>query len=264
MSLFLPIPNRSLQGIAERPLPCNYNVIQSVSALSRRKRGFKSRRGRQTQNLTGELSILCLTLSTCTLVIPIVSLGKPLPGLAARGKDLSELKVPICGDGQLKPVCPLVADGLRLFSHLLHVVPASDRSTAKSSFSAQAEYCDCGIGGADLGSDRVVYPHEAREDRHVLYGRHHPASCRRLLSRLRAHVHRDRQGTRLAADHSGAVRCRARAQKADGVKSHEELPGGVPCTKRLRLNRMMAMSAVAIETTTRSGGGKSCGGRVSP
>jgi hypothetical protein len=48
------------------------------------------------------------------------------------------------------------------------------------------------------------------------------------------------------------------------VKSHEELPGGVPCTKRLRLNRMMAMSAVAIETTTRSGGGKSCGGRVSP
>jgi len=24
----------SLQGIAVRPLPCNYNVIQSVSALS--------------------------------------------------------------------------------------------------------------------------------------------------------------------------------------------------------------------------------------
>jgi hypothetical protein len=28
----------SLQGVAERPLPCNYNVIQSVCALSRRRR----------------------------------------------------------------------------------------------------------------------------------------------------------------------------------------------------------------------------------
>jgi hypothetical protein len=30
-----------------RLVTCNYNVIQSVSALSRRKHGFKSRRGRQ-------------------------------------------------------------------------------------------------------------------------------------------------------------------------------------------------------------------------
>jgi len=28
--------NGSLQGIAERPLPCNYNLIQPDSALSRR------------------------------------------------------------------------------------------------------------------------------------------------------------------------------------------------------------------------------------
>ena len=41
----------SLQGVALRPLPCNYNVIQSVSALSRCKRGFKSRRGRQINSL---------------------------------------------------------------------------------------------------------------------------------------------------------------------------------------------------------------------
>src|SRR5437879_5601910 len=32
----------SLQGVAERPLPCNYNVIQQDIALSRRKRGFES------------------------------------------------------------------------------------------------------------------------------------------------------------------------------------------------------------------------------
>jgi hypothetical protein len=36
LSTFLRLLNRSLQGIAERPLPCNYNVIQSVGALSRR------------------------------------------------------------------------------------------------------------------------------------------------------------------------------------------------------------------------------------
>jgi len=36
LSLFLCVLSRSLQGIAERPLPCNYNVIRSVSALSRR------------------------------------------------------------------------------------------------------------------------------------------------------------------------------------------------------------------------------------
>jgi hypothetical protein len=50
-SLFPRVLSRSLQGIAERPLPCNYNVIQPVSALSRRKRGFKSRRGRQINTL---------------------------------------------------------------------------------------------------------------------------------------------------------------------------------------------------------------------
>jgi hypothetical protein len=33
MDLFSSVLTGSLQGIAERPLPCNYNVIQSVSAL---------------------------------------------------------------------------------------------------------------------------------------------------------------------------------------------------------------------------------------
>jgi hypothetical protein len=32
----LSVSSCSLQGIAERPLPCNYNVIQFVCALSRR------------------------------------------------------------------------------------------------------------------------------------------------------------------------------------------------------------------------------------
>jgi len=41
---FLCILYRYLQSITVRPVPCNYNVIQSVVALSRRKRGFKSRR----------------------------------------------------------------------------------------------------------------------------------------------------------------------------------------------------------------------------
>ena len=36
-----------LQVITVRPAPCNNKVIQSVSALSRRKHGFKSRQGRQ-------------------------------------------------------------------------------------------------------------------------------------------------------------------------------------------------------------------------
>ena len=51
LNLFLGVLPRSLQGVAERPLPCNYNVIQPISALSRRKRGFKSRRGRQFNGL---------------------------------------------------------------------------------------------------------------------------------------------------------------------------------------------------------------------
>ena len=33
---FLNVLSCSLQGIAERPLPCNYYVIQLVCALSRR------------------------------------------------------------------------------------------------------------------------------------------------------------------------------------------------------------------------------------
>jgi hypothetical protein len=35
-SLFHRALSRSLQGVAERPLPYNYNVIQPISALSRR------------------------------------------------------------------------------------------------------------------------------------------------------------------------------------------------------------------------------------
>jgi len=38
MGLFSSVLTGSLQGIAERTLPCNYNVIQFVCALSRRKR----------------------------------------------------------------------------------------------------------------------------------------------------------------------------------------------------------------------------------
>jgi hypothetical protein len=44
---FLALPLVPYRAFAVRPLPCNYNVIQPISALSRRKRGFKSRRGRQ-------------------------------------------------------------------------------------------------------------------------------------------------------------------------------------------------------------------------
>jgi hypothetical protein len=51
MGVFSSVLTGSLQGIAERPLPCNYNVIQFVCALSRRKRGFKPRRGRQFNGL---------------------------------------------------------------------------------------------------------------------------------------------------------------------------------------------------------------------
>jgi hypothetical protein len=42
----LGVPYGSLQGVTVRSVPCNYYVMQSVVALSRRKRGFKSRRGR--------------------------------------------------------------------------------------------------------------------------------------------------------------------------------------------------------------------------
>jgi hypothetical protein len=40
-------PYGSLQGVTVRPVLCNYVVIQQDVALSRRKHGFKSRRGRQ-------------------------------------------------------------------------------------------------------------------------------------------------------------------------------------------------------------------------
>jgi hypothetical protein len=40
MGVFSSVFTGSLQGIAERPLPCNYNVIQFACALSRRKRAF--------------------------------------------------------------------------------------------------------------------------------------------------------------------------------------------------------------------------------
>ena len=36
---FFCIPYRYLQGITMRPVPCNYNVIQHISALSRRNTG---------------------------------------------------------------------------------------------------------------------------------------------------------------------------------------------------------------------------------
>jgi hypothetical protein len=51
MGVFSSVLTGSLQGIAERPLPCNYNVIQFFCALSRRRRGFKSRQGRHINNL---------------------------------------------------------------------------------------------------------------------------------------------------------------------------------------------------------------------
>lgn len=47
---WLVIPYGSLQGLAERSAPCKYNAIQVGEALSRRKRGFKSRRRRHTFN----------------------------------------------------------------------------------------------------------------------------------------------------------------------------------------------------------------------
>ena len=47
MGVFSSVLTGSLQGIAERPLPCNYNVIQFVCAVSRRQHGF---------NLSGDTS----------------------------------------------------------------------------------------------------------------------------------------------------------------------------------------------------------------
>jgi hypothetical protein len=35
MGVLFNVLTGSLQGIAERPLPCNYNVIEWISALSR-------------------------------------------------------------------------------------------------------------------------------------------------------------------------------------------------------------------------------------
>ena len=53
----LGILYRPLQGVTVRPMPCNYYVIEYIAALSRRRRGFKSRRGRQFNNL-GEKCLL--------------------------------------------------------------------------------------------------------------------------------------------------------------------------------------------------------------
>jgi hypothetical protein len=61
MGVFSSVLTGSLQGIAERPLPCSYNVIRPARALSRRNPGFKSRRGTPNQYLSGEVSTLCLT-----------------------------------------------------------------------------------------------------------------------------------------------------------------------------------------------------------
>jgi len=51
VNLFLCVLTGSLPGVAERPLPCSYNVIRLVCALSRRRRGFKSRRRSQFNTL---------------------------------------------------------------------------------------------------------------------------------------------------------------------------------------------------------------------
>jgi hypothetical protein len=42
-----------------------------------------------------------------------------------------------------------------------------------TSFSAEAEDGDRGVSAADIGSHRVVDPHEARDDRHVLHAAGH-------------------------------------------------------------------------------------------
>ena len=66
---FFCIPYRYLQGITMRPVPCNYDVIQHISALSRRYPGEdrgrrcvcgllakkNTRRTKLTGNLTGLL-----------------------------------------------------------------------------------------------------------------------------------------------------------------------------------------------------------------
>ena len=60
---FLGIPYCYLQGITVRPVPCNYYVIRQNIALSRRRRGFESRRGRQFNSLGAKASKLCLRCS---------------------------------------------------------------------------------------------------------------------------------------------------------------------------------------------------------
>src|ERR1700686_482322 len=42
------------------------------------------------------------------------------------------------------------------------------RSPLSGSVSGETEDRDCGISTADFGSNQVVYPDEARDDRHVL------------------------------------------------------------------------------------------------
>ena len=56
LNLLLSVLIGSLQGIAERPLPCSYNVIQQDTALSRRRRVFQIPPG-----MPNEYLALCLT-----------------------------------------------------------------------------------------------------------------------------------------------------------------------------------------------------------
>jgi hypothetical protein len=50
----------SIQGMAQRPLPCNYNVIQLICALHAQTR-VQLQPGMPNQQLRGEISTLCLT-----------------------------------------------------------------------------------------------------------------------------------------------------------------------------------------------------------
>src|SRR5580692_6670566 len=60
---FFCIPYCYLHGVTVRPVPCKYYVIRQNIALSRRRRGFESRRGRQFNSLGAKASKLCLRCS---------------------------------------------------------------------------------------------------------------------------------------------------------------------------------------------------------
>ena len=56
--LFLMVPNRQLQGLAARPLPCSYYVIQLDIALSRRRRcGSVTRKLRRSRYRRHRMSV---------------------------------------------------------------------------------------------------------------------------------------------------------------------------------------------------------------